>query len=86
MQEDGESCQEEVERGSHAISGLWIEVTITPVDRLEIAHLEKSLWRGKTLICGEGSRMWEDKMLVCGGENMPGRDRILLCGGKDTSG
>ncbi len=35
-----ESCQEEVERGSHDVSGPWIEVTIIPVVRLEI-HLEK---------------------------------------------
>ena len=68
---DHERCQEEVERGSHDVSGPWIEVTIIPVDRLETVHLEESLWRGKTLVCGR--RSW-----MCG-------DRILLCNGNITS-
>ncbi len=72
MQEDDESCQEEVERGSHDVSGPWIEVTIIPVDRLETVHLEKSLWRGK--------------VLVCEGEDRSEKDRILLCGGKTPQG
>ncbi len=68
---DHEERQEEVERGSHDVPGPWIEVTIIPVVRLEV-HLEKSLWRGK--------------MLVCGGESSPWKDRIMLCGSTDTSG
>ncbi len=69
---DHESRQEEVEGGSHDVSGPWIEVTIIPVVRLAIASLKESLWRGE--------------ILVCGGEDRSAKDRILLCGGADTSG
>ncbi len=53
IQENDENCQEKAERGSHDVSGPWIEVTIIPVGRLKIVHLEKSLWRCKKLICGK---------------------------------
>ncbi len=36
-----EGRQEEVEGGSHYVSGPWIEVTIIPVVRREIVHLEE---------------------------------------------
>ncbi len=40
-QKDGENCQEEVESGSHDVSGPWIEVTIIPVVGPETVHLEE---------------------------------------------
>ena len=72
---DHERCQEEIERGSHDVSGPWIEVlTIIPVDRLE-----------KEGVSSEGVSV-EKQVLVCGGEDRSAKDWILLCGGEDTSG
>ncbi len=75
---DHERCQEKAERGSHSVSGLWIEVTIIPVVRLEIVHLEKSLWRGRTLVSERRSRMWTDRILLCGGRK---HQFALACSG-----
>ncbi len=61
---DHERCQENTERGENGVPDPWIEVTIIPVDRLEIVHLEKSLWRGKILICKRRSWVWKDRILL----------------------
>ncbi len=91
---DHERCQEEVERGSHDVSGPWIEVTIIPADRLEIAHRKKGQhWAVRTPCCGK-TRYWcaaertgqrKTRFSCVEVKTRQGQTRILLCGGNVTS-